>query len=126
MTHSDEYQAFVQQLLRDTAQLEKQYKAFEELKHSLEALKAAAPHDPRAARSLENVNALHSTANFQQLCAQAEKDLRTISRQIDALNKQFAQAESTQSVPTAEAEPVVNNAKPETRGRRKRHKPQFV
>lgn len=126
MTHPDDYQAFVQQILRDTAQLDKQYKAFEELKKTLEHLKVSAAHDPQAARSLANINALHSDVNFQQLCSEAESDLRTISQQIDKLNKQYSQAENTQSAPVPEIRPTVTNSAPAVSKQRKRRKPLFV
>ncbi|HEY3591036.1 MAG TPA: hypothetical protein VGL07_13345 [Buttiauxella sp.] len=123
MNHSDEYRQFAQQLLRDMARLEKQYKAFEEIQNTLRALKAAAPNDPTAARNLEKINALHNDANFQSLCQQAEKDLRLIGRHIDSLDKQFAQAESEQSAP---APPLDERGDVKKHSRLKRHKPQFV
>lgn len=114
MTHPDEYQAFVQQLMRDSRLLDKQYKAFCELKDMLEELKANAPHDTEAARSLERVNALHSDANFQALCKDAENNLRTLSRQLDRLDKRLLQADNTGQISVeenkAEGEPPLSIA----------------
>lgn len=124
MTHPDEYQAFVQQLMRDSTLLGKQYKAFSELKDTIEELKANAPHDDEAARSLQRVNALHSDANFQALCKEAEKNLRTISRQLDSLDKRLLQADKTGQVPVEESkvegEPPLSVAG-EGSKRRQRH-----
>ena len=126
MTQPDEYQVFLQQVKRDMAQLGKQYKAFEELKSTLETLKLAAAHDPNAARRLESVNALHNDKNFQTLCAQAEKDLRGINRQMESLNKQMEQTHATHVVPAEQAKAVEATPQPASAGKRKGHKPQFV
>lgn len=125
MTHSEDYQTFIQKLQRDIALLDKQYKAFEELKRSLETLREAAPHDPSAARSLEKVNALNNDNNFKSLCAEAEKNLRTISRQIDSLDKQLFQAESTQIVPSVACE-TTKGMRQDTQSNHTRRKRQFV
>ncbi|MGL5968954.1 MAG: hypothetical protein ACRCZ6_17675 [Kluyvera sp.] len=122
MTNPDEYQAFIQQLMRDSTLLDKQYKAFSELKNTIEELKVAAPHDADAARSLQRINALHSDSNFQALCDEAEKNLRSISRQIDSLDKQLSQAETTRQIPTTvhDVEPSLPAAG-DGRKRRQRH-----
>jgi prefoldin subunit 5 len=126
MAHPDKYEAFVRQLKRDTALLDKQYKAFDELKNTLEVLKTAAPHDPSAARNLEKVNALNNDANFQALCVQAEKDLRAISRQIDSLNKQTAQAEKSQDVPVEQSCSEGKGPRADPAKRPRSLKPKFV
>lgn len=124
MTHPDEYQAFVQQLMRDSSLLDKQYKAFSELKEMIAGLKANAPHDAEAARSLERVNALYSDANFQALCKEAEKNLHTISRQLDRMDKRLLQADNTGQVSVegnkVEGEPLLSVAG-ESSKRRQRH-----
>ncbi|EOZ9391080.1 hypothetical protein ACQYE5_003044 [Enterobacter cancerogenus] len=122
MTTPDEYQAFVQQLMRDSTLLHKQYKAFSELKDTIETLKAAAPHDADAARSLQRINALHNDSNFQALCDEAEKNLRVISRQIDSLDKQLFQAETTRQIPAEvhDDDPSLSTAS-DSRKRRQRH-----
>ncbi|MCT4700509.1 hypothetical protein MUA02_01125 [Enterobacteriaceae bacterium H20N1] len=118
MTTPEEFQLFIQQMQRDTARLDRQACAFEALKKTLEELKEAAPHDPEAARRLEQVNALHQDANFQTLYAQAERDLRMLNGWLARANRQAAQAERTATVPQS-AEKVGPGK--QKSGRRKKH-----
>ncbi|KML17790.1 hypothetical protein VL10_24160 [Leclercia adecarboxylata] len=112
MTTPEEYEQFVQQMQRDSARLERQSRAFEELKNTLDELKANASRDPEAARRLEKMNALRQDADFNALYAKAEQDLQTLSAWMGRMNRQTEQAERSGIIPAELAKKESGKSKP--------------
>jgi len=119
----DEYQLFIQQLRKDSAQLNKQYNAFEELKTTLAQLQSKADSDPDADRRLRQVNALQQDPAFAALCEQAQAKLSELNHQLGRVCRQIEQAETTQQQPSTPslAAPQAASARVDSRKRTPRH-----